>query len=57
MPSKKPLMAVRTSDEIKQKLEIIAEYNSRSASKEIEFLIKKHIQEYEAEHGKIILQK
>lgn len=40
MPSNKPVFAVRTTEDIKQKLEHIAKENNRSASKEIEYLIK-----------------
>jgi len=36
-----------------EKLKYIANYNARSANKEIEFLIGKHIDEFEKEHGKI----
>lgn len=57
MPSNKPVFAVRTTVDIKQKLEHIAEENNRSASKEIEYLIKKHIQRYEDDNGSIELQK
>lgn len=53
MPSKKPVIAVRTSEELKKKLEYIAEYNSRSAGKEIEMLIKEHIKQFEKYNGEI----
>ena len=53
MPSKKPVIAVRTTEDIKTKLEYIAEFNSRSAGKEIEMLIKEHIKEFEKYNGKI----
>ena len=35
------------------KLKYIAEYNGRSANKEIEQLILRHIADYEKEHGPI----
>ena len=57
MPSNKPVIAVRTTEEIKNKLEHIAEENNRSASKEIEYLIKKHIKRYEDDNGTIELKK
>lgn len=53
MPSKKPVIAVRTNEDIKRKLEYIAEYNSRSAGKEIEMLIKEHIKQFEKYNGEI----
>lgn len=57
MPSNKPVIAVRTTDDLKKKLEVIAEFNSRSSSKEIEFLIKKHVQQFEQTHGEIQVEK
>ena len=57
MPSNKPQMLVRTTDEIKQKTEYIANENNRSVSKEIELLIKKHIKRYEEDNGTIEIQK
>lgn len=47
--------AVRSEREILDKLSYIASYNGRSANKEIEQLILKHIEEFEKEHGTIIL--
>lgn len=55
MPSDKPIIAIRTTDLIKNKIEIIAEENNRSLSKEVELLIKKHIQKYEEDNGEIKL--
>lgn len=37
------------------KLKYIADYNARSANKEIEFIITKHIEQFEKEHGNINL--
>lgn len=56
MPSQKPKIVVRTTDEIKSKMEIIAERNNRSVSKETEYLIKKHIEQYEAYNGEIKIE-
>lgn len=53
MPSKKPIIAIRTTNTIKSKIEYISEDNNRSVSKEIELLIKKHIQRYEEDNGEI----
>lgn len=56
MPSNKPIVIIRTTEEIKKKIEYIAEDNNRSTSKEIEFLIKKHIKQYEEYNGEIKVQ-
>lgn len=56
MPSNKPVIAIRTNTEIKKKIEYIANINNRSASKEIELLIKKHIKRYEDDNGTIELE-
>lgn len=56
MPSKKPYMQARTDQDIIDKMQHIAKNNSRSLSKEIEYICKQHIAAYEAEHGKIIIK-
>lgn len=38
-----------------QKFRYVAEHEGRSANKEIEQFLKRHVREYEAEHGKIVL--
>lgn len=53
MPSNKPIIAIRTTDPIKSKIEYIAEVNNRSVSKEVELLIKRHIKRFEDENGEI----
>ena len=55
MPSDKPVIAVRTTREIIEKMKIISEENGRSISKETEILIKKHIKRYEEYNGEIKL--
>lgn len=44
---------LRINVELLQKFHYIAEYNARSANGELETLIKKHIAQFEKEHGKI----
>lgn len=44
---------LRTDAELLKKFRIVADYNARSANRELEVLIKKHITEFEKEHGKI----
>lgn len=38
------------------KFRYVAEYEGRSANKEIEQMLKKHVEEFEKEHGKIELE-
>ena len=46
---------LRLDDVLREKLRLIAEQNSRSLNKEIEFLVKQHVVNYEKEHGEIVL--
>lgn len=57
MPSEKPIVAIRTTEELKKKIEYIAAENNRSTSKEVELLIKKHIKRYEEDNGTIQTKK
>lgn len=47
---------VRISESIMDKLKYIAEYNGRSANREIEHMILKHIAEFEKAHEPITLE-
>ncbi|WP_303871998.1 Arc family DNA-binding protein [Acetobacterium wieringae] len=51
MPSNLPRFTIRVDKELMKKLRYIAEYNGRSANREIEILIKKHISEFEAKNN------
>lgn len=53
MPSKLPIIKANTSEENIIKMKTIARYNKRSLAKEIEYIIEKHISEFEKEHGEI----
>jgi hypothetical protein len=53
---KNPQYGLRIPTATMDKLKYIAEYNGRSANKEIEQLILGHIAEYEKEHGTISLE-
>lgn len=53
MPSNKPIIVIRTTEEIKKKIEYVAEENNRSTSKEIELLVKKYLKRYEEDNGEI----
>lgn len=44
---------IRTDSELLKKFRIVADFNARSANREIEVLMKKHVDEFEREHGKI----
>lgn len=46
---------LRTEAELLKKFRYVAEYNARSANREFEVLMKKHIAEFEKEHGRIAL--
>lgn len=45
----------RTDEEILKKLYYVAQYDARSANKELEVLVKRHIAEFEKKHGKITI--
>lgn len=53
MTNNKPHFAIRISKVLLDKLKYIAEYNGRSGNKEIEVIIRKHVTEFEKEHGTI----
>lgn len=54
-PHKVPQYGLRIPSATMDKLKYIAEYNGRSANKEIEQLILKHIAAFESDHGPISL--
>ena len=47
--------AVRVDRETLDKFKYVAEYNARSANRELELLIRRHIAEFEKAHGAISL--
>ena len=55
MPSKLPHTAIRIEPELMKKFRYVADYNGRSANKEIEQLIRKHVQQFERDNGPIEL--
>lgn len=58
MPSGKhryPQYTLRTSEGLMDKLKYIAEYNGRSANRELEQLIRAHVSRFEQKHGPIEL--
>lgn len=44
---------IRIDSELLKKFRYVAEYNARSANREIEVLIKQHILKFESTHGTI----
>lgn len=44
---------LRIDAELLKKFHYVAKYSSRSANREIEILIKRHIAEFERQHGQI----
>ncbi len=56
MPSKKPRLMTYTEQETIDKFETISKQENRSMSKQLEYIIKKYIQEYESKNGSIIIQ-
>lgn len=55
MSSNLPQFTVRVHSDLLAKLRYIAEYNARSANREVETLIKNHIASFEKENGEIKL--
>lgn len=53
MTFKSSKFTVRIDSALLKKFHYVAEYNARSANREIEVLIKQHISEFEQAHGKI----
>ena len=53
MPSSLPQFTIRIDPLLLKKIRYVAEYNARSANREVETLIKKHIEEFEKKHGEI----
>lgn len=53
MPSQKPQLRTYTTEEVIKKFSYIAEKENRSMSKQLEYIVKKEIEEYEKERGKI----
>mgnify|MGYP001088289914 CR=1 FL=1 len=47
---------LRTESELLQKFRFVAEYNARSANRELEVVMKKHIADFKKAHGKIELK-
>ncbi|WP_458119314.1 Arc family DNA-binding protein [Paenibacillus sp. Z6-24] len=55
MATDKKVFTLRLHEENFEKIRVIAEKNKRSIAMQIEYLIEQHIEEYEREKGKILL--
>lgn len=53
MPSNLPQFTIRIDPVALKKIRYVAEYNARSANREVEVLIREHIKNFEKEHGEI----
>ncbi len=51
MPSDMPQFTVRIGPMLLRKFRYVAEYNARSANREAEMLIRRHVENFEREHG------
>lgn len=47
---------LRIDTELLKKFRFVADYNARSANREIEVLMKKHVDEFEKKHGTIKIE-
>ena len=56
MPDKTAKFTLRIDNEVLQKFRYVAEYNARSANRELEVLIKKYVAEFEKKNGPIKLE-
>ena len=50
-------VSIRIEEEMLDKLHVVAEYEGRSANSQVNILIRDCIREFEAQHGKIELEK
>lgn len=48
-------LGIRIEDDLHYKLHYVCKYDGRSANGEILYLIRKHIEEFERENGKITI--
>lgn len=53
MPSNLPQFTIRIDPLLLRKIRYVAEYNARSANREVEMLIRNHVEKFEKENGAI----
>ncbi|MFT4145858.1 MAG: Arc family DNA-binding protein [Mobilitalea sp.] len=56
MPIQLSKFTLRIDTELLTKFRFVADYNARSANREIEVLMKNHVDEFEKKHGKITIE-
>ena len=56
MASNTVKFTLRTESEVLKKFHYVAEYNARSANRELEVIMKRHIAKFEQTYGKIELE-
>ena len=47
---------LRIDDEVMEKIRVVANENGRSVNREIEYVLKQHVKDYEEKNGVIVLQ-
>lgn len=57
MPDYKRKFTLRIGEDTMSKIDIIAEKNKRSINAQIEFVLEKHVEEFEKQTGKIKITK
>lgn len=55
MPSKKPILTIRTTNELIEKYRIISHIENRSISNKAETVLIDYLKNYESKHGEIII--
>lgn len=55
MPSKKPRLATYTEQIIIDKLQFIADFEKRSASKQLEYIVENYITDFESKYGELVV--
>ncbi|MEM1485014.1 Arc family DNA-binding protein [Oscillospiraceae bacterium PP1C4] len=51
-----PPFSLRISEDLLDKIKVIAHENGRSANKEIEHVLKEYVKAYEQDNGKLIIE-
>ncbi len=46
--------SLRIDDRLLDKLHVVADYEGRSANSQVLYLIRRHVEQYENQHGKIL---
>ena len=49
-----PPFSVRIPEDLLRKIKLLAELNKRSANKQVEYILEKFVEDYEAAHGPLL---